>query len=166
MIRTLNEFDAEAYQDIRLNALFRNPEAFESTYEREVEFSLKYVSERIKPTEDKFVLGAFAEDGSLIGIVAFVRESGLKVKHKGNIFGMYVAPEARGCGIGKALLLELVKKARACEGLEHINLTVVSNNEAAVKLYRSVGFETYGVEHRALQCNGIYYDEDLMVLRL
>lgn len=64
-IRILKESDAHIYQDLRLNALKMNPEAFGSTYEREVEFSLEMVMERIKPTKDKYIVGAFDHSGSL-----------------------------------------------------------------------------------------------------
>ncbi|MFD2444393.1 GNAT family N-acetyltransferase [Bacillus sp. CGMCC 1.16607] len=163
-IRVLNEFDAQIYQELRLTALKVNPEAFGSTYEREVEFSLETVGERIIPTADKFVLGACNDQGSLVGIVTFIRENSLKTNHKGNVFGMYVARESRGLGIGKSLMLELIKKASNFDGLEQINLAVVSKNDFAKRLYKSVGFEVYGVERNALKFNGQYFDEDLMVL--
>ncbi len=165
-IRVLDELDARLYQELRLSALRISPEVFGSTYEREVKFSLETVIQRMKPTRDKFVLGAFDDNGSLVGIVTFMRESGLKTAHKGNVFGMYVAPEMRGHGVGKSLMLELIRKARDCDGLEQINLTVVSKNEFAKKLYKSVGFEVYGVERNALKYNGQYFDEDLMVLNI
>lgn len=164
-IRILDESDAKAYQELRLNALKNNPEAFGSTYEREVEFTLETVIERMKPTSDKFVLGACDDSGSLVGIVAFVRESGLKTAHKGNVFGMYIAPEMRGQGIGKSLMRELITKARGCEGVEQINLAVMSKNEIAKKLYISLGFKVYGEEKNALKYNGVYFDEDFMVLQ-
>ncbi|TVY03994.1 GNAT family N-acetyltransferase [Paenibacillus cremeus] len=165
-IRVLDEPDARSYQEIRLSALKINPEAFGSTYEREVIFSLETVIERMKPTRDKFVLGAFNDNGSLVGIVAFVRESGLKTAHKGNVFGMYVAPEMRGQGLAKTLMLELIRKAKDCDGLEQINLAVISENGIAKKLYKSLGFTVYGVEHNALKYNGQYFDEDFMVLKV
>ena len=163
-MRILNESDAQLYQEVRLTALKVNPEAFGSTFEREVKFTLEMVAERLKPTKEKFVLGAFNDHHSLVGMVTFMRETGMKTLHKGNIFGMYVAPEARGQGVGKALLLEVISMAKKCDGLEQINLTVVSNNDAAKRLYESVGFEVYGVERHALKFNGQYFDEDWMVL--
>ncbi|QGQ98046.1 GNAT family N-acetyltransferase [Paenibacillus psychroresistens] len=165
-IRILQESDAESYQKLRLDSLIVNSEAFGSTYERESKFSIETFAERLKPTKDKFVLGAFTLNGSLVGIVTYVRESGLKTAHKGNIFGMYVSPEMRGKGLGKTLLLELIKWARDHDGLEQINLMVVSNNNSAKKLYKSVGFEVYGTERNALKFKGQYYDEDLMVFKL
>ncbi|WPK10428.1 GNAT family N-acetyltransferase [Lysinibacillus louembei] len=163
-IVVLNEADAKMYREIRLNALKINPEAFGSTYEREAAFPIATFEERLKSTENQFVLGALKDDGSLIGIVAFKREESLKMNHKGNVFAMYVAPEHRGQGVGKLLMLELISKAKNCDGLEQINLTVVSDNDSTKQLYTSLGFETYGVERNALKFNEQYFDEDLMVL--
>ncbi|WP_409300490.1 GNAT family N-acetyltransferase [Peribacillus sp. SCS-155] len=165
-IRILNESDARLYQELRLSALKINTEAFGSTYEREVKFTLETVVERLKPNDDKFVLGAFGNRNSLVGIVTFMRESGLKTAHKGNVYGLFVKPEMRGQGLGKSLLLELIRKAKDCIGLEQINLTVVSHNEPAKNLYKSLGFQIYGVEKNALKFNGEYFDEDLMVLKI
>ena len=88
MIRKLSIDDASQYQTLRLLALKTDPEAFSSTYEREVKFSIEMVQERIRPTKDKFVIGYFDDDGLLVGIVTFIRESSLKTSHKGNVFGM------------------------------------------------------------------------------
>ncbi|WP_421663471.1 GNAT family N-acetyltransferase [Lysinibacillus telephonicus] len=165
-IRVLSEADAGDYQALRLRALQTNPESFGSTYEREAVFTIEMVQERIRPDENKFVLGAYNTDGSLVGIVTFIRETLLKSQHKGNIYGMYVAPETRGQGVGKALMLEVIQQAKKTEGLEQVILQVVSTNGSAKKLYKSLGFETYGVEPRAIKDRGLYFDEDLMVLFL
>ena len=45
-----------------------------------------------------------------------------------------------------------------------VQLTVVSENESARRLYRAMGFVEYGYEKRALnKHHGRYYDEVLMV---
>ncbi|QGH36888.1 GNAT family N-acetyltransferase [Gracilibacillus salitolerans] len=142
---------------------YSNPEAIGSTYEREVHFPTETVVDRIKPSKDKFVLGSFDKENSLFGIVTFVRESNIKMSHKGNVFGMYVDSVVRRQGLGKSLILELIKNVNKCEGLEQIYLTVISNNKSAKKLYESVGFEVYGTERNAIKFNGQYYDKDLMV---
>lgn len=165
-IRLLDAVDAEQYHALRLRGLTTNPEAFGSTYEREIGFTLSFVTERLSSTEDKFTLGAMDAAGSLAGIVTFVRESSLKIRHKGNVYGMYVAPEVRGQGVGRTLLLALLDRARSCSGLEQLNLAVISENAPARRLYQSLGFTTYGVEHHALKYEGQYWDEDHMVLKL
>lgn len=165
-IRILTERDAQHYQALRLRALQTNPESFGSTYEREVHFTTEQVEERIRQVKDRYVLGAFQEDGSLVGIVQVVRESNQKFQHKGTIYGMYTAPEVRGQGVGKALMEEVIHRAKDFDGVEQIHLQVVATNETAKKLYKSLGFETYGVEPRALKDGDRYYDEELMVLFL
>ncbi|WP_068780253.1 GNAT family N-acetyltransferase [Paenibacillus sp. GM2] len=164
-IRVLQESDAQMYQQVRLDGLRKDPSAFGTTYDREEKFSLEMVAERIKPSMDKFVLGAFGDHGNLFGVVVFVRETGMKTRHKGNIYGMYVVPEKRGIGLGKELMGEVIRKAREMEGVEQLNLTVISNNNPAKKLYMSLGFEIYGQERNALKYENQYDDEDLMVLR-
>ena len=163
-IRLLNVADAKDYQTLRLRALQTDPESFGSTYEREVNFPIEAVEERIRQAEDRFVLGAFDDAGLLVGVVRFMRDMDRKSKHKGNIYGMYVAPEVRGQGVGKALMVEALNYVKQLDGVEQIHLQVVSKNEGAKKLYKSLGFETYGVEPRGLKDGDEYFDEELMVL--
>ena len=47
--------------------------------------------------------------------------------------------------------------------VEMVQLTVVSENEGARRLYGALGFVEYGYEKRALKQGGRYYDEVLMV---
>jgi len=165
-IRVLESHDAALYQSLRLHALKTSPEAFGSTYEREVSFSLETVAERIKPTNGKVTLGAFLAERQLIAIVTFVRETNVKTAHKGHIYGMYVSPDHRGLGIGRTLISELMKQASNQPGLEQINLTVVSDNVSAKKLYASLGFQVFGIERRALKSDGKYFDEEFMTYRI
>ena len=51
-----------------------------------------------------------------------------------------VVPNARGKGIGRAMLEALLERARA-EGYETISLSVDRLNEGAIKLYEQHGFE-------------------------
>ncbi len=51
-------------------------------------------------------------------------------------------------------MLELIKRAKECDGLEQISLTVVANNHPAKHLYKSVGFVVYGHERNALKFEG------------
>lgn len=167
-IRLLTEADAEAYRELRLRALREDPEAFGATYEEWINRPLAVVAERLRLSTDppeKFTLGAFVE-GALTGTVTFGRSQGAKERHKGVITGMFVAPEQRGQRLGRELLTEAIARARALPGLEQIFLGVVTSNVPARALYTALGFQSYGLEHRALKHNGHYYDEHLMVLWL
>ena len=50
----------------------------------------------------------------------------------------------------------------ARQRVELIQLSVVSDNEAALRLYESLGFVEYGIEKHALKQDSRYYDEILM----
>lgn len=168
-VRELTEADAEAYWTVRLRALREEPEAFGSSYDESKDRPLSVVTERLRAItqDDNFLLGAFEDGGELVGIVAFERAPGRKNRHIGDIFQMYVAPEARGKGYGRALMEALIARAHALDGLEQLILAVVTSNTAAVALYRALGFEVYGQQRHALKLgDGLYLDEQLMVLWL
>ncbi len=163
-IRKLTIEDGEELWNLRLRALKDNPEAFATTYEETLTRGKEQFIQRIHPQEDAFYLGAF--ESGLVGVVYFRRDEGRKSHHKGHVLGMYVQPENRGQGIGKALLQEVITHANLLTGLEQLHLMVVTTNEAARALYRSIGFEVYGTILQAFKLDQQYWDEELMVLRL
>jgi ribosomal protein S18 acetylase RimI-like enzyme len=165
LIRRLTEDDLDALWQLRLQALIDNPEAFGSTYEEALARGSAWMLQILQQKqEETFYLGAF--DKSLSGMIRFLREEGSKERHKSHVISMYVLPEKRGQGAGKALLLELIAQAKLLEGLEQLHLTVITTNLAARNLYRSLGFEIYGTAPRTLKKGEQYWDEDLMVLHL
>lgn len=164
LVRRLTEDDLDALWMMRLQALSDNPEAFGSTYEETVVRGKESFRPRLGQGDDIFYLGAF--DDALIGMVGFFREEGIKNRHKGYLVSMYVLPERRGQGVGKALVQELIARARQIDGLEQLLLAVVTTNHTANQLYRSLGFEVYGTQSRALKMGESYWDEDQMLLHL
>jgi ribosomal protein S18 acetylase RimI-like enzyme len=166
LVRKLTEDDLDALWALRLRALKDNPEAFGSTYEETLARGKTSMLQRLRAAESEtFYLGAF-EEGRLVGMVAYYHEEGIKVRHKSYVISMYVASESRGLGAGNALMQTLISHARQIEGIEQLLLAVVTTNQAAYQLYRSLGFEVYGTEPRALKAGEQYWDEYLMVLRL
>lgn len=164
MIRVIAETDVEAFRALRLRALAEEPEAFGASAADFAATPLPDVATRLRAREDAFVLGAFTP--ALVGMVGLVRERGQKRAHRASIWGMYVAPEARGRGIGRSLMAEALARAAPLPGLEQVHLAVVATNAAAVTLYRSLGFTVYGRDPRALKLGDRYVDEELMVRRV
>lgn len=163
-IRLLKTTDAEEYWRIRLEALKQHPEAFSTSYEEAIrrENPIQQVSERFT-TEGDFTYGAF-ENNNLIGVVTLVLEKQQKLKHRANIVAMYVTPNHTRSGVGTALLIEAILKAKSCISIEKVNLTVNASNEKAKKLYKKLGFKVFGIEERALKVKDTYFDEEHMVL--
>lgn len=167
-IRPLTEDDAAIYHELRLRALREHPAAFAQPYESQAATPLADVERRLRGVSEAqydFILGLFSED-ALIGMVGFHRETGVRVRHKGTIWGMYVAAESQGQGLGRELIRQAIDRAAEMPGLEQINLGVIGGNDYARNLYISLGFEPYGLEKRAIVVNGKYHDDELLQLFL
>jgi ribosomal protein S18 acetylase RimI-like enzyme len=156
-VRRLEISDAALYRQIRLEALKQNSEAFGSTFERESAQPLAWFEAAI---DHSTIFGAFL-DGTLSGVAAFRMQEGSKKAHQGFLWGMYVRSAARKSGLGEKLVAAVLSHARG--RVEMVQLSVVSENEAARRLYGSLGFVEYGYEKRSLKQDGRYYDEVLMV---
>ena len=164
-IRSLNADNAEAWWRLRLEMLRNDPESFADSVEEHQNISMETTRKRLSgDPASSFVLGSF-ENGNLTGTTGFFRHHYHKELHKGLIWGVYVRPESRGKGVARALMQEVIRRARQMEGLEQITL-VASAHLPARKLYEALGFESYGVERRSLKIGTEYVDDVLMVLWL
>jgi ribosomal protein S18 acetylase RimI-like enzyme len=164
-MRLLDGGDFDRYRRLRLEALQAAPTAFGSSYETEVSARADKYRDRLTGSAENYVLGAFSSE-QLVGMVGFVRETTPKRQHIGSVWGMYVTPKFRRHGLGRRLLIGVIERAQALAGIEHVLLTVVSDNDAAQALYRSLGFEPWGTEPAALKVDGVDYDDIHMLLRL
>lgn len=72
--------------------------------------------------------------------------------------GIGVLLEYSGCGIGKAIMTALIDYARGTESIAKIELQVRKENQRAIKLYKSCGFEVEGISKRSLFIDGEFYD--------
>lgn len=166
LVRALEIDDAEAFHELRLRGLEESPDPFLVTHAEDAALTPEYVRGRFPRGGDAFALGAFDDDGRLVGIVGFSREKREKVRHRGDVWGMYVAPEARGTGAGRELMHELLRRCREMEGLEQVVLEVETGATAACGLYEGVGFETIGVHRESMKDGERYLDTRYMVLRV
>jgi phosphinothricin acetyltransferase len=74
---------------------------------------------------------------------------------------VYVAPEKRGMGVGRLVLVDLVERATA-HGFHTIVARIVGENEVSVRLHKSCGFELVGVERQIGRKFGKWLDVVVM----
>ena len=159
IIRPLRAEDAAQWRVLRLEALKAYPTAFASSYEEALGQDL---SARIPPPASPSVLFGAFDAGVLGGCAGLHVYPGIKQRHKGQLWGVYVTPSWHRRGVGAALVRTVIEHARAHVAI--LQLHVLFENAAARALYRRLGFVPYGIERRALRHEGKDYDDELMAL--
>ena len=82
-------------------------------------------------------------DGKLAGTAGIEAVGNkYKVKHRAE-FGISILKEYWGLGLGRALTEACIKCAKDA-GYDQLELNVVAENDTALSLYRSLGFEEFG----------------------
>ena len=147
LVREAVADDWQALRDIRLAALRDAPEAFGSTYERQVTFGeadwqrriarggtfLAYLPE-VRASEPAGLAGGYQEGPGPVELVS-----------------MYVRPPARGRGVGEALVASVIEWAGAGDAAS-VHLWVTEANGPARLLYERCGFTLTG-ERQPLPSN-------------
>jgi len=100
--------------------------------------------DRSHPSECRLVARS-GSDGSLLGWTALGHYSGRKVYSGVAWESVYVAEEARGRGVGQALLRALILGSEAA-GYWTLFAGVMAENAASLALHESVGFRRVGVQ--------------------
>lgn len=158
-IRLLTITDLAIFHDIRLRACKEEPVAFMEAYE---ELADKPLHEFGKYFDNGWIAGGFVGD-TLRATAGLFRHRGLKVEHKGEVWGVYCAPEARGQGLVKGCIALVLEEARKA-GIELVQLSVAEQSPAPMALYRSFGFEPWGVQkHITKLADGSYVNDVMMV---
>jgi ribosomal protein S18 acetylase RimI-like enzyme len=80
-----------------------------------------------------------------------------KMRHVGSIWSMYVNPMHRGKQVGTQLMQQIIAHGEQL-GLRMLKLSVTTNQDAAIALYRRVGFERYAYEPALLHIDGVDID--------
>lgn len=96
------------------------------------------LGERIAPT--------VVENGGMV--VAFADLYRVKQQEYCNIGNVIVAPEARGRGMARYLITQMIKIARKRQGAQQVRLSCFSHNTAALLLYAGLGFVPFALEER------------------
>jgi putative hydrolase of HD superfamily len=136
-ILRLGPGDEERYKEIRLRALAEAPTAFGSTLEREQAFAPGVWASRLADEGTATLLAV--HDGRAVGTAA-VR---IETADHAQLLGVWVAPDARGLGVGHRLLDAALDAVRE-RGARHLRLWVTEGNHHARVLYERAGFRPTG----------------------
>ena len=77
---------------------------------------------------------------------------------------VYVAEEARGAGVGRSLLEELVERSEQA-GYWTLSAGVFPENEASLRLHQACGFREVGIRERLGELHGVWRDVVLLERR-
>lgn len=123
----------------------------------------KYVEECLKQIEEHKGVKLIALSGGKMVGSSDVTVSGKKVDGHVGTFGITLAKEYRGEGIGTILMDTVLKESiKEIEGLRIIILGVFSNNERAKHMYEKFGFKEYGNLPKGIAHRGEYVDHIFM----
>ena len=139
--------DWQAMREIRLLALRDAPDAFGSSYARDAAFEPAEWQRRATRDGSFF---AFLPD---VGHVAPAGLAGGYEEEPGvvELISMFVRPQARGRGVGEALVHAVAAWARKRNAIS-VHLWVTETNKPALRLYERCGF-TVTPEHQSLPSN-------------
>lgn len=136
-VRDVEPHEWARWRAFRLRALATDPPAFGATLAEEEAQPEAWWIERATPGPHgaRFV----AEDAD-----AWLGTAGVAMKDHGpELLGMWVAPEARGRGVGALLLRAAEERARAT-GARRLTLWVNTENAYALALYHREGYAPDG----------------------
>lgn len=136
-IRRATVRDWETTRALRLAALADTPDAFATTLAAERDQPDVFWQDRLRNPRAVTLIA------HLDGPVGLAVVAPWGSTEDAGLYSVWVAPEARGHGVGQALVGAAIEVARE-RGHPRLRLEVGDHNEAAVRLYDRMGFERTG----------------------
>lgn len=133
-VRPLGEDDWQDYRSARLAALRESPEAFVATAEEEEAHDESFWRERMRRSARLLA----ERDGQTVGVVC-VGSAKDSDGQAGELFGLWVHPQARGSGVATRLVKQGAALARE-RGQGHLVYWVGTENGRAVAFASGMGF--------------------------
>jgi len=150
-IRTADPSDAEA-----ILKCYTAPLAARNTLQIPYR-SLESVREQLTKSGEGDHLMVAEIEGEVVGVIGLHTSSRPRVNHKAEV-GMMVRDDWKGKGVGAALMQAVIELADKWLNLTRIELTVFTDNESAIALYRKFGFEIEGTLRKYAFRDGEFVD--------
>ncbi len=105
-------------------------------------------------------------DGKIAGNCQIAFRTGMKECHRASV-AIGLLQEYWNLGIGTKMFEELIRTARARDGIRQIELDFIEGNSRARGLYEKMGFRITGVKPDAIRMrDGTFVNEYMMIRRL
>ena len=142
-LRRLEPHEASLHRELRLRALQEAPDFFADTFADIAARPSAYWEDFTRSVTEpgRHVMFIVREGEEALGSIYGIREAG--EDGGGRVGGMWVAPEWRRRGVGRALLQEVFKWAREQE-MQRLRLWAPVHSPAACALYSQAGFRETG----------------------
>jgi ribosomal protein S18 acetylase RimI-like enzyme len=160
----LGQQDWRDLRAIRLEALRSEPAAYSSSFEETLARSDEHWQQRLASDHSVHLLAR--AQSRPIGMVGGYLGSDEGDESVAVVFGMYVAREYRGQGIGRSLLSSLIDRLSAFPQICTIRLGVTETQDPARALYESMGFQVIGKTEEGIVVDDRQVDELIMELRV
>jgi ribosomal protein S18 acetylase RimI-like enzyme len=160
-IRRLTPSDYDPFYEVRLASLLECPEEFATDADAWRNAPRETINKLLLNSEERTdmpILGAW-KNGHLVGLAGLNRDLRPSVVHKSTLWGVYVLPEHRRQGIGRALLNELISIAHKTPDLRLIRAVVTITSADALSLLEKTGFKRFGQEPEAKRFKDTFYDQ-------
>ncbi|XAW87612.1 GNAT family N-acetyltransferase [Vibrio sp. CDRSL-10 TSBA] len=150
-IRKAEPSDARAVQ-----AIFESPKAYSNTLQLPFS-SFELWHKRLSDQAEHVHAYVAVVDGQVVGNITLNVCTNQRRRHAAS-FGMGIKDQMQGVGVGSALLATVIDLADNWLNLKRIELTVFTDNQPAIGLYKKFGFEIEGESKAYAFRNGEYVD--------
>jgi RimJ/RimL family protein N-acetyltransferase len=147
----LGEDDWEKYRAIRLAALQEDPLAFAGIYAEEINIP------EIEWRKHMHTIWFALVDAQIIGSIGLVHDTKIRYQQNAWLYAFWIHPSYRSQGIGMHLLFYIQKIAQL-RNVHKVSLQVTSTQQAAIAVYKRIGFKIVGHFREEIYDNGMYYD--------
>ncbi|MEN8700350.1 GNAT family N-acetyltransferase [Bacillus infantis] len=159
-IRKLVSEDGEAFAGLIKDVENESSFMLYGPGERNVSADIQRRMIEVLSGRNNSVIFAADDSGRLAGYLIVNGGNAGRVRHSASLV-IGIRKEYRGQGIGYRLFQKLDSWAMKAS-LHRLELSVVSENERALALYKKAGFEIEGVKKDSLFIDGNYHDEYIM----
>ena len=125
-----------------VKAIFEGEQACSGTFQNPYA-SIKLWEKRLQELPDRLHSLVAEKQGKIVGHLVFESFENPRRKHVGS-FGLAVHDDYHGQGVGDCLLMAAIDLADNWLNLKRIEMTVFTDNEAAIQLYKKHGFNIEG----------------------